>query len=124
MLQYASASALALVGMMSIANAEWAKVADRWEKYHLSAQQQKWFTNLSGSWGHCCDVADGYPADDWERRQDDDGTIHYWAEMDGKWWKVPDANVILHEGNPVGVPVIWFTTAKDGIRCFVPGPEN
>jgi hypothetical protein len=100
------------------------QVADRWAPYHLSETQKQWFQQARGAWGHCCDVADGLPADDWERRYDDDKSIHYWVLLDGKWWKVPDANVIKDQGNPVGVPVVWYTTGKDNIRCFVPGPEN
>jgi hypothetical protein len=102
------------------------RVADRWEPYHLSPAQRQWFKDQTASYGVCCDVADGYPADDWERRADDldASKSHYWVEFEGKWWQVPDANVILHTGNPTGVPVVWLTTAKDGVRCFVPGVEN
>lgn len=99
------------------------QVADRWEKYHLTPQQTDWFQSLRGGFGHCCDIADGFPADDWERRLDSDGTSHVWAKFDGKWFKVPDGNV-LHDHNLVGVPVIWLTTDKANVRCFLPGIEN
>lgn len=108
------------------APADYSHVADRWEQYRLNPLQKQWFGDLrSKSRGYpCCSVADGYPADDWERKADEAGKAHYWVLLDGKWWEVPDEAVILDHGNPVGVPVVWFTTAKDAIRCFVPGPEN
>lgn len=98
------------------------EVAQEWEGYHLTPAQREWFSSARGSFGGCCDVADGHPADDWERRADADGAVHYWALYRGKWWKVTDGNVI-HK-NPIGVPVIWLTTGGDAVRCLAPGPEN
>lgn len=110
------------------------EVANRWEPYHLNPMQEQWFSALRPKSGYvpCCSVADGLPADDWERRiapeLDDEGNAlgtatHYFVKINGEWKQVPDDAVILTAGNPVGVPVVWFTTSNT-IRCFVPGPEN
>ena len=107
------------------------EVANRWEPYHLNPMQQQWFTDLHPRLPNgdrndigCCDVADGFPAEDWDRVSDPEGHPHYRVLLDGKWWGVPDEAVILDHGNPVGVPVVWLFGDKSGVRCFVPGPET
>lgn len=100
------------------------EVADRWEPYHLTPLQQQWFSSI----GACCSTADGYPADDWERRADDSPKqFHYWVKFEGVWYIVPDYADYSSRGNPVGVPVVWMTRGVAGlpsVKCFVAGPEN
>lgn len=108
--------------------ADWEHVAANWEPYKLTDSQKQWFSKLKPRTGAipCCSVADGVPADDWERRYDDTTQVsmHYWVNVNGKWLQVPDEAVIKDAGNPVGVPVVWFYHDSSGIRCFVPGLEN
>ncbi len=65
----------------------------------------------------CCTMADG------SETQEDIRSGQYWATIQGKWYPVPPSRVI-HQGNPVGHPVIWYTDTDYGpiIMCFVPGP--
>lgn len=99
------------------------QVAEAWDKYRLNDSQKAWFSRQrSAVNGACCDTADGLPVDDWELRQGADGRSHYWFLFRGEWLAVPDV-AVLHDGNPVGVPVVWFMGPKN-VRCFAPGAEN
>lgn len=111
--------------MIEIILATWLHVADRWEPYHLNQMQKDWFSTIrpKNAFPACCDTADGFPADDWAKTEEG-GATHYRVLLGKKWWDVPDRAVVNDMGNPVGVPVVWFTTAMDSIRCFVPGPES
>jgi hypothetical protein len=65
----------------------------------------------------CCNEADGLYAEEDIR----DG--HYWARWaGGNWEPVPD-EVVIHEANPHGAPVVWWYIEKGEvkIRCFAPG---
>ena len=75
----------------------------------------------NGNW--CCDFSDGRPVD---ARVNADGrweahvTPAHWPGVPDHWLVIPDDRV-LHSGNPVGVPILWYNAPPfDAAFCFVP----
>lgn len=69
----------------------------------------------------CCSEADGTTAEE-DIRGD-----HYWIRfqargIDSGWMQVPD-EVVIHEPNRHGAPVVWwfYNNGKPAIRCYAPG---
>jgi hypothetical protein len=65
----------------------------------------------------CCNEADGLFAEEDIR----DG--HYWARWSGHdWLPVPD-EVVIHDPNRHGAPVVWWYVERGvtKIRCYAPG---
>lgn len=69
----------------------------------------------------CCNISDGVYA------EEDIREGHYWTRFvtpagPSGWLQVPD-ELVLPEGNPNGVPVVWFwlDSGHPVIRCFAPG---
>lgn len=103
---------------LTLARADWPRVAAEWDQYNLTEPQRQWFRDVRPPNGatRCCDMADGHPASDWKIENG-----HYRAFFRGKWWEVPDNTVV---NGPVPVATIWLTTAGDAVRCFAPGSEG
>lgn len=101
------------------------------EDYRLMAPFKDWITSQHSERGiSCCSLADGRPVD---ARIEGDHWIahvtpeHFPGEID-HWVDIPE-DKIVHEGNPMGVPVLWLHTfggatpgpASGGIvLCFAP----
>ena len=85
-----------------------------------SSEMREWFrAQKSPKTGeYCCDEADGAPAEETIRNG------HYWARWPtvGEWQRVRD-DVIIHDPNRRGGPVVWWHYDGSGIhvRCYVPG---
>lgn len=95
--------------------------ADQWK--NIDPATREWFRDLKapGAYVHCCDIADGHRTD-WEIRPDGYYVPVPWMPKGKEYWvKVPPETIIYDSGNPTGDAVIWYTTAVDSIRCFVPG---
>jgi len=65
----------------------------------------------------CCSEADGLFA------EEDIREGHYWARWSGHDWQpVPD-EVVIHDPNRHGAPVVWWylERGETKIRCYAPG---
>jgi len=89
----------------------------------IDPKVRQWFQNQhSPATGiNCCSEADGVYA------QEDIREGHYWTRFDAHgrdsgWMQVND-EVVIHDPNRNGAPVVWWWT--DGyelkIRCYAPG---
>jgi hypothetical protein len=83
----------------------------------IDQRTREWFRNAAGPYGVCCDQRDGVPTD-WEIRADGYYVPVPWMPS-GQWVRVDPRFIV--SGNPTDVAIIWYTTARDGIRCFAPG---
>lgn len=137
----------------------WGYVEARWRPEYAqnSPEIQRWFQeqhvppskDYPTGGGYCCTDADG------EAVEEDIRDSHYWVKAGGAaykrteqtnelatgakilppdgmdadgWVPVPD-NVVIHEPNKFGRPVVWWYrsakpdgTWKMSIRCYAPGP--
>lgn len=94
------------------------------EDYELMHPYAEWVEtqhNDKGYW--CCNWSDGRTTD---ARINADGhwevhlTRQHFPDLSAdKWMIVPDDKV-LHHGNPVGIPIVWYSARMDLIYCFDP----
>jgi hypothetical protein len=123
--------ALMLIGMLAILlmYVVSARATDygQWKDYHLTPQERQWFKSLEVPQAEfhdlCCDVADGYPMPNAEKKEDG----HYSITFYGNKYRVPNVAVIHNTPNPIGVPIAWLSTIDDrviGIRCFLPKSDS
>lgn len=100
----------------------------------LTEPQAKWFPTV----GNCCALADGMPTIVEDRadgiyalpyakakvlaeacRATDEQIELKTDEDHSDWVKVPEGAIIFKYGNPIGVPVVWWTSGDHTIRCLV-----
>lgn len=91
-----------------------------WEIMHPYAE---WVQKQYAKDGHwCCSAADGRPVD---ARIDADGhwqahvTPEHFPDATDHWLTIPDDHV-LHQANPMGVPLLWYNQRMDLPYCFAP----
>lgn len=65
----------------------------------------------------CCSEADGIYAEEQIRYG------QYWTRWPGHDWQPVPEEVVIHNGNPHGAPVVWWYLEKGEtkIRCYAPG---
>lgn len=130
--------------LVSLAQADWRKVAAEWDQYRLNDTQMQWFKSIKAPNGvPCCDMADGHPTE-MQRclngHSQTPGKREICGTEDGiyipdpihldeprQWIKVPDWAVVKNAVNPIGVATVWWVLQSGDtvyIRCFVAESET
>ena len=67
--------------------------------------------------GFRCDEADGIYA------EEDIRNGRYWTRWPGQHWRPVPADVVIHDANRHGAPVVWWYADRRAtkIRCYAPG---
>lgn len=116
---FAATLSLACLSSLARDNGQYAQVDPATRHWFKSQKSPK--TGIS-----CCDISDGVYA------EEDIRNGHYWARFVANgipvdWMQVPD-DVVIHDANRNGAPVVWFMMFWDKdnkfipeIRCYAPG---
>jgi hypothetical protein len=92
---------------------------DNGQYNQVSPEIRDWFRAQKSpkTGGRCCDEADGVYA------EEDIRDSRYWTRWPGHDWRPVPEDVVIHDPNRHGAPVVWwyFEQGEAKIRCYAPG---